>query len=91
MIQCRLLFCNLNISYFLIMIALLTFLSACAETQFVAQTVKQVSKVDKKSVSTSGKYKVGNPYQIKNIWYYPKIDYEYDETGIGSWYGAKFH
>ena len=91
MIQCRLLFCNLNISYFLIMIALLTVLSACAETQFVAQTVKQVSKVDKKSVSTSGKYKVGNPYQIKNIWYYPKIDYEYDETGIGSWYGAKFH
>jgi rare lipoprotein A len=73
------------------MIALLSFLSACAETQFVAQTVKQVSKDDKKPKSTSGKYKIGNPYQIKNVWYYPKEDYEYDETGIGSWYGAKFH
>lgn len=36
-------------------------------------------------------YKVGDPYQIKGIWYYPKEDYSYDETGIASWYGADFH
>ena len=36
-------------------------------------------------------YKVGQPYQINGIWYYPKVDYDYDETGIASWYGPDFH
>ncbi len=36
-------------------------------------------------------YKVGKPYQINGVWYYPKEDYSYDETGIASWYGADFH
>ncbi len=36
-------------------------------------------------------YKVGQPYQIKGEWYYPKEDYSYDETGIASWYGDDFH
>ncbi len=39
----------------------------------------------------TGHYKVGQPYQINNQWYYPKEDYSYDETGIASWYGADFH
>ncbi|MCC7273082.1 MAG: septal ring lytic transglycosylase RlpA family protein [Alphaproteobacteria bacterium] len=41
--------------------------------------------------SPRGVYKVGNPYQISGVWYYPKEDYEYRETGIASWYGADFH
>lgn len=36
-------------------------------------------------------YKLGRPYQIGNAWYYPKADYNYDETGIASWYGPGFH
>ncbi len=36
-------------------------------------------------------YKVGNPYQINGITYYPVEDYTYDETGIASWYGPGFH
>lgn len=28
------------------------------------------------------------PYQIKGIWYYPQSHYEYDETGIASYYGG---
>jgi rare lipoprotein A len=36
-------------------------------------------------------YKVGQPYQIDGVWYYPKVDYDYDETGIASWYGSDFH
>ncbi len=40
---------------------------------------------------TSGVYKVGKPYQINGVWYYPKEDYSYDETGIASWYGPGFH
>ena len=36
-------------------------------------------------------YKIGEPYEINNIWYYPKRDLTYEETGIASWYGDKFH
>ncbi len=39
----------------------------------------------------SGIYKVGKPYQINGVWYYPAEDYGYDESGIGSWYGPGFH
>ena len=39
----------------------------------------------------SPRYKIGNPYEIKNIWYYPKRDLTYEETGIASWYGKEFH
>jgi rare lipoprotein A len=38
-----------------------------------------------------GRYKVGAPYQIKGVWYYPKEEPGYDETGIASWYGDYFH
>lgn len=41
--------------------------------------------------STAGEYKIGKPYEINGVWYYPKEDYRYDETGIASWYGADFH
>lgn len=39
----------------------------------------------------SGTYKVGTPYQIKDVWYYPQVDYSYDQTGVASWYGPGFH
>jgi len=35
-------------------------------------------------------YKVGAPYQINGVWYYPAADYSYDETGVASWYGEQF-
>jgi rare lipoprotein A len=40
---------------------------------------------------TRGIYKVGQPYQIDGVWYYPREDQFYDETGIASWYGPDFH
>jgi rare lipoprotein A len=47
---------------------------------------------DKSSgLPTSGVYKVGKPYQVKGVWYYPQEDFNYDETGIASWYGPGFH
>ena len=36
-------------------------------------------------------YKIGNPYEIAGVRYFPKEDYTYAETGIASWYGPKFH
>ena len=69
--------------------ALVAGLSGCAETQFAIHSAKRVvSATEDKSVPN---YKVGDAYQINGIWYYPKEDYDHDETGIASWYGTKFH
>lgn len=38
-----------------------------------------------------GTYKVGKPYQVEGLWYYPKVDLAYDERGVASWYGPNFH
>lgn len=38
-----------------------------------------------------GIYKVGEPYQVAGIWYYPREQPDYNETGIASWYGEQFH
>jgi rare lipoprotein A len=35
-------------------------------------------------------YKVGSAYQINGVWYHPRVDYGYDETGLASWYGEAF-
>ena len=37
-----------------------------------------------------GRYKVGSPYEVAGIWYYPQENPLYDETGIASWYGNEF-
>lgn len=62
----------------------LAMLGGCAETGLIVHAAKQVP-------SERGAYKVGKPYQIKGVWYYPAEDYDYDETGIASWYGPQFH
>jgi rare lipoprotein A len=38
-----------------------------------------------------GRYMLGNAYQVKGQWYYPKEDYAYNKVGIASWYGDAFH
>jgi len=62
-------------------------LGACAETQFLISTAKRLGDGQPKE----GEYKIGEPYQIGGVWYYPAADYGYDQTGIASWYGPKFH
>lgn len=37
------------------------------------------------------KQKIGRPYQISGKWYVPTAEPNYDEVGMGSWYGPKFH
>lgn len=36
-------------------------------------------------------FKVGNPYQVKGVWYYPEEDPTYSKVGTASWYGRQFH
>ena len=62
-------------------------LAACAETQFVMHTAKRLGDTNK----SQGTYKVGNPYQVQGVWYTPKEDWSYDQTGVASWYGPQFH
>lgn len=61
-------------------------LAACAETELVLHAAKHLG-----NETPAPAYKVGNPYQIDDVWYRPAVDYSYDETGIASWYGAAFH
>jgi len=63
--------------------------SACAETEFLVHSAKRVGSVFEPPQEPT--YKIGEPYQIQGTWYYPAEDYQYDESGIASWYGAQFH
>ncbi|WP_310496510.1 septal ring lytic transglycosylase RlpA family protein [Sandarakinorhabdus sp.] len=38
-----------------------------------------------------GTVKIGKPYQVFGVWYYPSDDRAYDEKGVASWYGPGFH
>jgi rare lipoprotein A len=69
----------------LIVVALMLMLTACSGTRHAAGTSA--------TADTRGRgiYKVGNPYQIEGVWYYPAEDWNYEETGIASWYGEAFH
>ncbi len=61
-------------------------ITSCSQTTFLINSAKRVGSWGDPPV-----YKVGTPYKINGIWYYPAIDYEYDETGMASWYGPGFH
>ncbi|WP_420348220.1 septal ring lytic transglycosylase RlpA family protein [Pelagibius sp.] len=69
----------------------LAVLAGCAETELAVHNAKRFQSPPGAATETLGDYKVGKPYQIKNVWYYPRVDYSYDETGIASWYGPGFH
>jgi len=66
-------------------------LSGCAETEFIVNTAKRTQEPTPQQPGAIGRYKVGTPYQIEGVWYYPAEDYDYRETGIASWYGPGFH
>ena len=69
--------------------AALLALGACSESKLLLHTAKTIQGPT--SNTSPGIYKVGNPYQINGVWYYPSEDWSYDETGIASWYGPGFH
>ena len=70
----------------------LLFLGGCAETQFFMHATKEIrERTGLNRETDSSIYKIGKPYSINGVWYYPKVDYDYTETGIASWYGPNFH
>ena len=70
-----------------LILGVLLALGACSE----ARLAMHATKVGNDASQLPGTYKVGNPYQISGNWYYPTEDYNYDESGIASWYGPGFH
>jgi rare lipoprotein A len=65
---------------------LLAFAAAgCAETELASYALKSAAQ------HPTGIYKVGTPYKIDGVWYYPAEDFGYVESGVASWYGEKFH
>lgn len=69
-------------------------LGGCAETNLFGHAAKSaMSPGDSPAISSSAvqNYKIGKPYQVAGVWYYPQEDFDYDETGIASWYGPDFH
>jgi rare lipoprotein A len=70
----------------LALVALALVLTACAGTRRSPATGATAG-----DTRGQGQYKVGKPYQIEGTWYYPAEDWNYNETGIASWYGEAFH
>jgi rare lipoprotein A len=65
------------------LIAFAAFAAACSSTPEQPNAVSVPPN--------AGIYKIGNPYQIGDTWYYPREQPNYDETGIASWYGPTFY
>ena len=42
-------------------------------------------------VHPTGTYKIGKPYTVNGVTYQPRVQPDYDEVGVASWYGAEFH
>ena len=89
-----------SVGRFLVIASLAVFVSACAESSFIAHTAKRGPTSGESAYGTpggnpvagwTGNYRVGKPYQIKGQWYYPAEDFGYDQIGLASWYGTGFH
>ena len=79
---------------------LLLLLAGCSTAELTVDLIKKSKKraehveiakaVEGGAITANPVYKIGNPYQVGGVWYYPERDLAYDETGIGSWYGNEF-
>ncbi len=72
---------------------LLLLLSACSDPLRIASSPggKTAGSTGASASIGASSYKIGKPYAIKGTWYYPKVNYNYEESGIASWYGKQFH
>ena len=66
-----------------------------SEARKFDKSVFQIKEDDEKpdwmEMKGEGIYKLGKPYKVNGVWYFPKEDAKYDEIGVASWYGPGFH
>ena len=72
-------------------LAACSMLAACGTTKQAITQPPVIPPPQAAQTPEGGIYKVGNPYQIDGVWYYPAENYAYREEGIASWYGDDFH
>ncbi len=75
----------------ILLIILFSFLSSCTSVELAANLGKKVLFQKDQLSKSNGIYKIGNPYVVDGKKYYPKKNLNYDQKGIASWYGPKFH
>jgi rare lipoprotein A len=94
-------------STFLAFAATATLLAACAtdtkqvashhskeyfsEKEYGVKASPRVSYKQSRLPRGGGREQVGDPYQVKGKWYYPKDYKHYSAVGAASWYGDAFH
>lgn len=68
-------------------------LAACATHPKLSHRLPQdqTAQAGKLPNGAGGVYKVGKPYQVGGIWYVPREEPNFDQTGVASWYGPQFH
>jgi rare lipoprotein A len=73
----------------IVCVAAVLALGACAQAELVSHAAKKMQPSTPEP--RAGEYKIGKPYEVAGVWYYPRVEYGYRETGIASWYGPNFH
>ncbi len=71
-------------------LAMMVLLNACGHMPPPVAPTRVVAP-DQQAEPKRGVFKVGQPYQVNGVYYYPSEDLTYNETGIASWYGPGFH
>ncbi len=58
---------------------------------FAGAVLSACGSIPSSTSSVPGQYKVGNPYMINGKRYVPRVEPDYNQVGVASWYGRKFH
>nr|WP_255720245.1 septal ring lytic transglycosylase RlpA family protein [Acuticoccus kalidii] len=64
-------------------------LAGCGGSVSSIETALATDGGDTKNVE--GRKMIGKPYKVGGRWYHPEVDEDYNEVGMASWYGPKFH
>lgn len=70
---------------FIALLVLAALVAACAAPGRYSEPTPMPTKPGDEQI------KIGNPYKIDGITYYPRADPYYDVIGLASWYGKDFH
>ncbi|MGE0281068.1 MAG: septal ring lytic transglycosylase RlpA family protein [Rhizobiaceae bacterium] len=62
-----------------------------SEKEYGVKASPRVSHLRSNLPRGGGRDQLGQPYQVRGKWYYPKEDKSYKKVGAASWYGDAFH
>jgi rare lipoprotein A len=72
-------------------LAVLPMLAGCSDTRSGGERAPQATELFVPGPAADPRFKIGKPYAINGVWYRPRVDWSYEETGMASWYGPQFH